>query len=68
MDLLGYKLIGVGAPVSSTDAVNLIYTQDTYLPLAGGTMTGSIAMGTHTISGLGSGGSTGTNAANIADV
>jgi hypothetical protein len=46
------KITGLGTPSASTDAATKAYA-DTMLPLAGGTMTGAIAMGTNKITGVG---------------
>jgi hypothetical protein len=47
-----YKITGLGTPVSGTDAATKAYA-DLMLPLAGGTMTGAIAMGANKITNLG---------------
>jgi hypothetical protein len=46
------KITGLGTPTTSTDASTKAYV-DTMLPLAGGTMSGAIAMGTNKITGVG---------------
>jgi len=46
------KITGLGTPTVSTDAATKAYA-DTMLPLAGGTMSGVIAMGTNKITGVG---------------
>jgi hypothetical protein len=47
-----FKRTNLGTPTSNADAATKAYA-DTMLPLAGGTMTGAIAMGTNKITGLG---------------
>jgi hypothetical protein len=47
-----YKLTNLGTPTTGTDAATKTYA-DLMLPLAGGTMSGAIAMGTNKITGLG---------------
>ena len=51
----GYKLTGLGAPTSDNDAARKVYVDDAdalRLLLAGGTMSGAIAMGTNKVTGL----------------
>lgn len=52
----GYRLTNIANPTSAQDAATKKYHDDSvalYLPLAGGTMSGAIAMGTNKITGLG---------------
>ncbi len=51
-DTGGFRIENIAAPSAGGDAVNKTYA-DLKLALAGGTMSGNIAMGTHKITGLG---------------
>ena len=59
IDAEGRKILQVGDPTNSKDAANKAYVDahdggsGVYLPLVGGAMTGSIAMGNSNITGVG---------------
>lgn len=52
LSMATFKLTNVGTPTTSTDAATKAYA-DLMLPLAGGTMSGAIAMGNNKVTGLG---------------
>jgi hypothetical protein len=52
LSMATFKLTNLGTPTTSTDAATKAYA-DTMLPLAGGTMSGAIAMGNNKVTGLG---------------
>jgi hypothetical protein len=57
--MAGYKLTGLGAGTSSGDSLRYEQVVGVFLPLAGGTMAGNIAMGGSKLTGLGAGTSSG---------